>query len=90
MAPNTLPKQSKAARVRVVRTMLPILYARLQDALRKRRQKPVEFKVTVSHKHAKVKVKPLMPEIMDDREVRDAVKRMETLLARNNAAGKKP
>ena len=77
------PKTSKAMRVRVVRTILPVIYARLQDALRKRRMAPVEFKLTVSHKNARVKVSPHIEAVMNDREVRDALKRAASLLTQN-------
>lgn len=80
------PKQSTAARTRTLRRMLPILYAALQDALRKRRMKPVEFKIVTSHTHAKVKITPDVPEVLADREVVDVVKRMQKLMRRTQKA----
>lgn len=79
-----LAMTSKAQRVRVARNMLPILYARLQDALKKRRREPIEFKITLSHKHATVTVKPKpADDVMQDREVRDVVTRIKKLLSQN-------
>lgn len=81
---NVLGMTSKTQRTRVARNMLPILYARLQDALKKRRREPTEFKITLSHKNATVTVRPKpADDVMADREVVDVVTRIKKLLSQN-------
>lgn len=74
---------NKAHRVRTARGLVQLLQQALRTAARKRRMGDQEFRVTLSHKHATVRVTPAHPEVLADREVRDIVKRIENLLQKN-------
>ena len=79
-----LAMTSKAQRTRVARNMLAVLYTRLQDALKKRKREPIEFKLTLSHKNATVNIKPTpADDIIGDREVVDVLARIKSLLEKN-------
>tara|TARA_R100001086_G_scaffold192515_5_gene109754 strand:- start:4856 stop:5062 length:207 start_codon:yes stop_codon:yes gene_type:complete len=67
----------------VVKLLVSILLNDLANARTKRRQPPADFRVRVSHKHARVDITPDYPEVLDDREVRSTRERIENLLRKN-------